>query len=509
MKARVTEDLKFLHLYEYNEKEIQQIKYSFNKRISNWRFHPLVKKRVWDGYIAFIDKYNRIPIGLWSELNQVCKKFELELSIDGFDEIIDNNINETEFVECVRDFFKDHPLYCVDGKKEIRDYQITAAYLIIRYRLSTSEIATSAGKTLIMFIIFSYLIKNSLAKRFMIVVPNTSLILQTMENFEEYNNDKIDFKMQPIHGGTEKIKNNYECIIGTFQSLTKMENDWFSGVDVVCVDEAHTTNSVSVKNIISKSKDAKYRFGISGTIKQQEASADSFTIQAYLGPYINDISAKFLIDNNYATRVYVKVVKMNYLDIETKTKLQEIRNRKSEFEGSQILDIEKKIVIENRRRFLYVCDFVSKTSKNSLVLFSDIKYGYGRSIYDWLRQNTDKEVFYVDGGTDINTRAEYFDRMDKNENIILCASFGTLSTGVSINNIHNIFLTESYKSDKIIRQSIGRGMRKMNNKNFVTIIDFVDDFSLHSKNYLLAHGEERVKTYTTQQFPYKIYNVSF
>ena len=43
--------------------------------------------------------------------------------------------------------------------------------------------------------------------------------------------------------------------------------------------------------------------------------------------------------------------------------------------------------------------------------------------------------------------------MEKNDDVIIVASYGTFSTGISIKNIHNIFFTESFKSEVIIRQS--------------------------------------------------------
>jgi len=509
MNCRLTTDGRFLHIYEATDKELAQIQYTFKPRIGNWRFHPLVKKKLWDGTISFIDKYNRIPVGCWDILANTCKKFGFEFFCEDFEQIIDYDLIFEDFEEWVRDFFSDHPKYGIGCPKEVRDYQIKSAYNILKFKMSCSEIATSAGKTLIMFIIFAYLISNKLANRYMIIVPNTSLILQAQEDFEDYNNDKLKFKIQPIHGGTDKRKSDCECIIGTFQSLVKREKEWFDDIDSCCVDEAHFTNANSVKTIISKCMNLKYRYGLSGTLKIDEKVAEYFTLQAYLGPFVNDISAKFLIDNKYASSVFVKVVRMSYLEVEIREKLQELRNRRHEFEGSQLLDIEKKLVIDNRRRFLYVVNFISKASKNSLVLFSDIKYGYGKKLYDWLRQNTDKDVFYVDGGTSPKIREEYFKRMEEGDNKVLCASFGTLSTGVSINSISNIFLTESYKSDKIIRQSIGRGMRLKEGKERVTIIDFVDDFSHKNKNYLRKHGDERCNTYKTQGFPFKIYEVSY
>jgi hypothetical protein len=43
--AQVTPDNRFIQLTEYNELELEQIQHSFKRRITNWRFHPLVKKK--------------------------------------------------------------------------------------------------------------------------------------------------------------------------------------------------------------------------------------------------------------------------------------------------------------------------------------------------------------------------------------------------------------------------------------------------------------------------------
>lgn len=505
VKARVTPDNRFIQLTDYTELELDQIRFSFKKRISNWRFHPLVKKRVWDGYITFMDKYQRIPVGLWNELNETCQKYGFPLTIEGMDNVIDYQFDEQDFRTWVTEFFSDHP------KIKPRDYQIDAAVPILKYRRSISEIATSAGKTFIIFMIFAYLYDRKKMGKFLMVVPNTNLIIQTIEDFEVYNNGKLHFTTQMIHGGTDKTKQEIDFIIGTYQSLVKREAFFFDDVDTICIDEAHGTQASSIKKIIVNCLNTKYAFGVSGTMLQN-GSTEALTIQAYLGPLVNNISASFLTANNYATPIYVKVVMLDYLELEAREKLEELRSRKAEIEGSKLLDIEKRLVVENRGRFTYVCDFVSKTTKNTLVLFSNIKDQYGRRIYDYLRENTsDKTIFYVDGSTSIELRDEYINRMEEGEDKILVASFGTFSTGISINNIHNIFFVESYKSEKIVRQSIGRGMRLCEGKERVNIIDFVDDFSLTrgNKNYLLKHGEERMKIYKEQGFPYKKYMVKF
>ena len=196
VKARITPDNRFIQVTECTELELEQIKHSFKKRISNWRFHPLVKKRVWDGYISFIDKYQRIPVGLWNELNQVCTKYNFKLEITGFDNVVDSSFDEADFRQWVDDFFSDHP------KIKPRDYQVDACIPIMKYRRSISEIATSAGKTLIIFMIFAYLKERKGVKKFLMIVPNTNLIIQTIEDFEFYNTMmKLNYTKQTIHGG--------------------------------------------------------------------------------------------------------------------------------------------------------------------------------------------------------------------------------------------------------------------------------------------------------------------
>ena len=452
-----------------------------------------------------MDKYQRIPIGLWSELNQVCQTFNLELEIQGIDSVIDYDFDEEDFRNWVNNFFSDHP------KIKARDYQIDAAIPILKYRRSISEIATSAGKTLIIFIIFGYLYSKDKNKKFLMVVPNTNLILQTIEDFEFYNNDKLRFTKQMIHGGTDKTKQEVDFIIGTYQSLVKRDKIFFDDVTTICIDEAHGTQASSIKKIIVNCLNTVYAFGVSGTMLQN-GSTEALTIQAYLGPLVNNISAQFLTERKYVTPAFIKVVMLDYLEVEAREKLEELRGRKAEIEGSKLLEIEKKLVVENRGRFVYVSNFICKTTKNTLVLFQNVKDQYGRKIYDYIRENTkDKIVFYVDGTTPINQRDEYISRMEDGEDKVLIASFGTFAQGISINNIHNIFFVESYKSEKIVRQSIGRGLRLCAGKDRVNIIDFVDDFTLKksSKNYLLKHGEERMKIYQEQGFPFKKYNVKF
>jgi superfamily II DNA or RNA helicase len=444
----------------------------------------------------------RIPIGLWSEVFEIGEKYKIEIDIVGLDQIIDSTLTLEAFTEWANDFFKDKEL-------KPRDYQIEAAWRIVKFRFSCLEIATSSGKTLIAFIVLAYLKNVSGINKFLMIVPNTTLIIQGAEDFEGYGLKELDnCDIQLIHGGN-KNKISGGLMIGTYQSLVKQEDTFFDGVEAIFVDESHQTSAKSIKEVISKCKDSRYRFGLSGTLTNRN-TAEHLTIQQFLGPLIMEISPKFLFDNKYATPVAIKIVKMNWVDDDIKKKLYDLRKNKTEIEGSELFGIERKLVVSSDKRLNYIVDFISKTSKNSLVLFQSVGEGYGKRIYDLLREiQADKEIYYIDGDTDPQQRDFFKNRMEEGVNKIMVASFGTLSTGVSMKNIHNIFLTESYKSEVLIKQSLGRGMRLYEGKEKVNIIDFVDDFSWDgSDNYLMKHSNERIEIYKREKFDYRIYTVT-
>ncbi len=506
MLVKLSENKNFLQVIECTDIEFKQLQMSFRKRVKNWRFNPQVKRKLWDGYITYIDSAGRIPVGLWHELTEVCKEHGFAVNFENFD-LFKSPYTKEEYLSWINatSFFDKS-----GNKIEPRDYQINSVWLILKYKLSISEIATSAGKTLIMYMVLAFLRHKGLLNKMLIIVPNISLIIQTYEDFQDYSNNDASLNMQMISGQTDKeLKSDTHVVIGTFQSLVKQGNQFFESFDVVCVDEAHFTQAKSVKETLAKCRNVVYRFGLSGTLEKDDF-AERLTLQAFLGPLINKVSAEFLFQNKYATPVQVKVIKLNYLDEDTRDKLQQIRKRRNSIDGAKILDIERKLVIESDIRLKYICDLVNKTTKNTLVLFHNVKADYGKKIQERLIEiSKDKDVFYVDGETDVEKREYYKQSLEHGENKVLIASFGTFSTGISVKNIHNIVFAESFKSDKIIRQSIGRGMRLHSTKEKTNIIDIVDDFSYNGdKNFLIRHMEKRLEIYETQGFPYKIYDVT-
>jgi|TARA_B110000967_G_scaffold30488_1_gene28725 superfamily II DNA or RNA helicase len=498
VELSLTENKQLLRIDEATELELEQLNISLNKRIESWRFNPLVKKGLWDGYVSYIKDDKWIPSGLWREVMGICKEYKFEFKLNGITDIFDTSINQEKFTEWALEFFE---------KSEItpRDYQIEAAFNILKFKRCLSELATSAGKTLISFLTVAYLLEHQKAQRILFIVPNVSLVLQASEDFLDYNyRNQADIKVQQIYSG-QKIRAGRNVVIGTYQSLVKKDKAYFAEFDAVIVDETHKAKSASIKTILQKCVNAEYKYGLSGTIPK-EGTLDRLTLMAYTGPLITEISANYLQNEGHIAGCKVKIIKMDYAPQSTKDAFREMSQNR--YESKDVFKFEQNYVINSPGRLNFITNIISRVRGNSLVLFHRIEHG--KKIYEKLRQDSDKQVYYVDGGIDQDIREEHKKKMEAGEEVVIVASYGTFSTGISIKKIHNIFFTESFKSEVIIRQSIGRGLRQHSSKDSVNIIDFVDDLSSPDwDNYLMRHSKERQRIYREQKFKYDVKNVDF
>jgi superfamily II DNA or RNA helicase len=387
----------------------------------------------------------------------------------------------------------------------------------LKYMNCTEEISTSGGKTLIAYMIFRYLLDKKGLKRMLCIVPNIGLVEQTEDKFKEYEAkcriENVPWESIAIYGGSDRRgEEDATVVFGTYQSLSKKSELYFSKFDAVIVDETHHAKANSIKSILIKCYNSKLKIGLTGSLPK-DGSCDSFTIQAYLGPMVYQLHSHQLIEDGNATPVHVVGIEMDYISDDVKKNLYDLRMQKEdEKDGSKLLNLEKQIAREDRRRLLYVCNIIAKAKKNALVLFADIKNNYGRNIYDWLRENTEKNVHYIDGGTDPERREFFKRKMEEDDDVVLVASVGTFSEGIDILNVHNIYIVESNKSEIIVRQILGRGMRLMEGKEKITVFDFSDNFlygthQWQKKNYLVRHADERRKIYKEKRFPYKLFKV--
>ncbi|MGL4453538.1 MAG: DEAD/DEAH box helicase family protein [Sarcina sp.] len=503
----------FLQITDATPIELEQVKLTFSKKVDNW--HVIKKKRPnWNGIVSFVNSSYQIPIGLWKEFLKMCKEHNITLSFDSEVNFYDKDFNKDGFDEWVDNYFNHD-----ESVIQPYSYQKEGAYRALKYRRCTEEISTSGGKTLISYMIFQYLFSTKAIKKLLYIVPSKGLIKQAEDDFYDYiskSGHKPDWTSQCIYSeerDTSSLRGN--IIFGTYQSLCKKDPEFFNEVDAIICDECHHAISASIRKVIADCVNSKYTIGLSGTLPKVD-SCDSFTISAYIGPTVYTLTSDELITNGKATPVEVVCYDMDYLPTDFKEKLFELRtNKMATSEGTKNLNIEKQIMREHKGRLQFVCNEVIKAEKTSLVLFADILTGYGMRIYNYLREHDiTKTYFYMDGGTD-NAKREYIKaQMESRDDIIVIASIGTFSEGISVKNIHNIYLTEGGKSEVITAQILGRGMRLLANKELVVLHDFADNYvygnNLYKRNnYLYKHALERREIYKERKFPHTIKQVKF
>jgi hypothetical protein len=239
----------------------RQLEISLNRRIAKFMFHPLYKKKrgdgkpIWDGYISFLYKDKFIPIGLWNEVLCIGKKYDIKIEIKGLENVVNYQLDFDEFSKFCTEFFADHPKY------KPRDYQIEAAFNIIKFKVSSYELATSSGKTMVIFMVIAWLAHNKQLNKFFLVVPNVTLVLQGVEDFQEYGAHKLGIKYQLVYGESETMRPDANVYIGTYQSLVKKDDDFFDGATALCIDECLHPDSMIRMNDGSLKKIAEVLVG--------------------------------------------------------------------------------------------------------------------------------------------------------------------------------------------------------------------------------------------------------
>ena len=171
---------------------------------------------------------------------------------------------------------------------------------------------------------------------------------------------------------------------------------------------------------------------------------------------------------------------------------------------------EVQYIITNDRRNNFIKNLALDLKGNTLILFARVEK-HGEPLYNLINNNNiieNRQVFFVHGGVDTEDREEIRDITERENNAIIVASYGTFSTGINIKNLHNVIFASPSKSRIRNLQSIGRVLRKGDNKTKATLYDIADDISYKSKkNYTLNHLIERIKVYNEENFNYDIVTV--
>lgn len=494
----------FLRL-ETTEATARHIFKSFRFTNNKLKYHPRVKARLWDGYINLFNIYSyQIYIGLLEELVQFFKDNDYSYAFSFKKE---NAFHEDIFQQT---------LSLVEDKFEFFEHQLSAIKFALKTNRGLIVSATGSGKSLIMYVIAMYYLLQG-QQKVLIIVPRTQLVEQISDAFIEYHKgDKKAFRdtFELIYSGTTRNP-NASIVISTWQSLSNNPQSSFAKYDVVLFDEAHLVTAKCLVSIMENCTNTKYKFGFTGTLtnKSADTDIDEFVLKGLFGKVEVVSTNRELMDKDILTKVVVNAVHLNYKD---KDLCKRIMNGSPEVKAIKDHVLKRKKLFVDEINYMFSSEIrndllvkIALSRKGNTLMMFQLVEKHGKILYDLLKEavkSVGKEVFYIHGKISVTERELIRMLIESQDNIIVVSSYGTTSTGIDYKNISNIIFASGFKSKITTLQTIGRGLRKHINKDFLNVYDLGDDFSLgkKTKNFLFSHFLERVSIYREEKFPIKL-----
>lgn len=435
----------------------------------------------YDGSVRLYDRNTgELPAGLFKTLLGRLKSYDLT-----FDNRFRNmrSIGREELWEWLDSLNLPFTLY---------DYQFELIYDAVRLRRLTGLADTGAGKSLIIYCVVRFLYELK-GEPMLIMAPSIMLVSQILQDFQAYGWKEAGDVCQQIMEGRPKARRK-PIIISTWQSLKDMDRDYFSEFTTVIVDEVHGAQAKVQYGILQKCTSAVDRLGLTGTLSGEELH--ELQIEGSFGPVKRYVDTQTLKDLGQASQTQVLMVHMKY------SRLDRVRLSKLDYEG------QLRYIMKHEGRQRSVASLVrglSLKGENSLVIFERVEEGLYQFKNILEEMGLAERVRVIEGGVKLDQRNEIKKEAEEGDGLILLATWGTLSTGVNIKKLHNLFLNSSTK--KLIRllQTVGRLLRIHETKDVAKIFDFVDDTreSLSTKGFFVEHAKERVLHYASKKHPVK------
>jgi len=461
----------------------------------NYFFNPKFKFGAWDGKIRFFHKTAKTYVKLLDDILPRVTGLGYNIELE--------DRRESKFVQPAHidaNFFANFGV--VDPKTGqpwiMRDYQIDLVNALIDNGGGVGKAGTGAGKSCCTAALAkSYEIAGNL--RSMIIVPDRSLTIQTVENYRTFNLDVGEFS-----GKRKDLEHQH--IVSTWQALQNRP-ELITEFSVVVVDECHKLKgNVLTKLMTDYGKNIPYRFGVTATLPKEKSDEMAVTVAVGLTQY--EIPAHQLIEEGVLSDLHIDIIQHDtdlttqYQDFltEEKTNSIEVNARPTtykQFKDSYFPDwtAEKAFLQRDKDRLKWIANFVQKVRDqgkgNTLCLVNGIKFGKR------LQEAIPNSVFLY-GDDDAKERKAVYDQFATNDDLTVIATVNIASTGLDIPRIFNLVFIDVGRSFTRVIQTIGRGLRKAHDKDFVNVFDICSDFK-----YSKAHLRERIKYYKESRYPYE------
>jgi len=448
------------------------------------RHTPAFKLGRWNGKMSFCDVGARSYLNLLDKLLPIVQEHGYEIEID------DRRISEHEFVfdEVEADSYseitwpKGHRL--AGEPIVLQDHQVDVINSYLGNLHGINIAPTGAGKTLITAILSD---KVEPYGRSIVIVPTKDLVTQTEEDYKNLGLDVGVF----FGDRKEYLKTHTICTWQSLESLAKKSksadleidiNAFFDGVVCVMVDEVHKAKADVLRKLLSSYlSNVPIRWGLTGTMPEEEA--DQIAVLSCIGPMLGKIRTKELQDKGVLAQLHVNVWQLKDLG-------------EAAFDNYQT---ELKWLTTNQKRLKFLASKIHEISDtgNCLVLVDRIETG------KMLASLIPDSVFVSGQMKSSDRKAEYKEVQEVDGKIII-ATYGVASTGINIVRIFNLILFEAGKSFTRVIQSIGRGIRVAEDKDFLNVYDVCSNCKFSKR-----HLTKRKKFYTESEYPYTISKVDY
>ena len=449
----------------------------FKYEIPGARYMPAVRLGRWDGKVAFFQLGGSSFVNLLPDIIPILVEENYEIAVDDRRSYqVDYNlkvIDEQTFSN--RKWPVGHP--AAGEPVVLRDYQVEIINNFLKNPQSIQEIATGSGKT-IMTAALSHQIE--LYGRGVVIVPNKSLVTQTEK---DYRNMGLDVGV--FYGDRKEF--GYQHTICTWQSLngllknTKNKtadisiDEFLEGVICVIVDEVHSAKADALKTLLTgPMSHIPIRWGLTGTVPKEDYAYQALHVS--LGPVESQLSASELQDRGVLANCHVNIVQMiDYV---------EYNNYQSEL----------KYLLEEPNRLDTMSQIIQQARESGNVLVLVDRVSAGKE----LESRLDNSVF-ISGKTKATDRQDHYDQVADSEGKIIIATYGVAAVGINLPRIFNLVLIEPGKSFVRVIQSIGRGIRKAEDKDYVQIWDITS-----TCKFAKRHLTKRKNFYKEAQYPFSI-----
>lgn len=261
-----------------------------------------------------------------------------------------------------------------------------------------------------------------------------------------------------------------------------IENDHNYIVQGAVVENCHRAKGDVLRKILSGPlANAPIRWGLTGTMPELEF--EQVGVVSCIGPVLNKIETTHLQEQGILAKLHVNVWQLQDLGAGAFSSYQN----------------ELKWLTTSPPRLEFLASKFNELSEtgNTLILVDRIETG------NTLQSLIPGSIFISGKMKSDERKAEYKEVQQVNGKVII-ATYGVASTGININRIFNLVLFEAGKSFVRVIQSIGRGIRVAEDKDFVNIYD-VCSISKYSKQ----HSTRRKKFYNEYKYPYTVTKLNY